>query len=167
MGSDGQGVGLRNRTSLYTLPVQSAMLVSGRLHSGGPPHPHQFSGNGISGQTSWLSFAANAGWSKLGARAILTTSSNRSNSTSSVAHSKCAGTMIVRIAIFPKNYPRAITGFDYVLFIAARGREIGTFSTKLWLNWSAPAFTAHSCQKNQTPSLIGSAAGLASQIERM
>ena len=115
MGSDGQGVGLRNRTRRCT-PAPPAMPVSGRLHSGRSMHPNQFSGNGMSGQTSWLSFAANGDWLKLGAMAILTTSSNRSNSTSLIAHSKCAGTMIVRIAISPKitdaPLPVLITSFS-------------------------------------------------------
>jgi hypothetical protein len=70
----------------------------------------------------------------------------------------------------PQNYPRAITGFDYVLFIAATGRETGTFSTKLWLKWSAPAFHSplvhfsenknggQACSARQGPVMVGTGA---------
>jgi hypothetical protein len=60
-------------------------------------HP---SGNGIRGQASWLSFVAFGG--RLGEMAVLTASSNRSNSTSVIALSKFrrAEILTLRITIF-------------------------------------------------------------------
>jgi hypothetical protein len=62
-------------------------------------HP---SGNGIRGQASWLSFVAFG--RRMGEMAVLTASSNRSNSTSVIALSKFrrAEILTLRITIFPQ-----------------------------------------------------------------
>jgi hypothetical protein len=80
---------------------------------------YQPSGNGMNGHSSWLLFAAIGGCGRgggcLASIALLTASSNRSNSTSLIALFEGAGTLDARIVILPKiidtTFPGRIESF--------------------------------------------------------